>query len=91
MSEGRKTELSRRGLLGGTAKIAGVAGLAGATGGMTASSLVGSALAQQVKRGQSAGARRASGWPSARARSVPARAPAPSSTASTQREAAGLR
>src|SRR5437764_11871966 len=53
MSEGRKTELSRRGLLGGTAKIAGVAGLAGATGGMTASSLVGSALAQQVKRGQS--------------------------------------
>jgi nitrous-oxide reductase len=53
MSEGRKTELSRRGLLGGTAKIAGVAGLAGATGGMTASSLVGTALAQQAKRGQS--------------------------------------
>jgi nitrous-oxide reductase len=53
MTEGRKTELSRRGLLGGTAKIAGVAGLAGATGGITTSSLVGSALAQQAKRGQS--------------------------------------
>jgi nitrous-oxide reductase len=52
MSEGRKTELSRRGLLGGTAKIAGIAGLAGATGGVTATSLVGSALAQQAKRGQ---------------------------------------
>lgn len=53
MSEGRKTELSRRGLLGETAKIAGVAGLAGATGGMGASNFIGGAFAQQAKRAQS--------------------------------------
>jgi nitrous-oxide reductase len=43
--------ISRRGLLGTTARIAGVAGLASAAGGSTATGLIGSALAQSKPAG----------------------------------------
>jgi nitrous-oxide reductase len=45
--------ISRRGLLGGTATIAGAAGLVGATGALTAAEFVATARAQQAQRAQS--------------------------------------
>jgi nitrous-oxide reductase len=53
MAEDSKTGLSRRGLLEGTAKVAGAVGIAGAAGGATAAGFMRSALAQ-AQRAQSA-------------------------------------